>query len=159
MLKGELILETGVDPVSIDVNGHMNVAWYLHVFDAGVDALWQKLGIDEGYRREHGGTTFAVESHLRFVAEIRASDQLQLSTQIIGCDKKRIHQFQRLYTNGTQLAATCEWMNLHVDQATRRVSPWSEAVYSALRHRAEAHQQWTLPAAVGARIKMRTKGG
>ncbi len=157
-LTGEVLSRSRPKAHWIDLNGHMNVAWYLHVFDAGVDTLWQMLGIDDDYRATSGGTTFAAESHMRNIAEIREDDEMILTTQLIAVDSKRVHQFQRLYTAPSRIAATCEWMNLHVDRVSRKVSAWQEPVYTNLMARCEAHQSWPVPDGLGAAISMRGRG-
>jgi len=43
--QGMLVAEGKVKSEWIDINGHMNVAYYLLAFDQGVDALWSKIGI------------------------------------------------------------------------------------------------------------------
>ena len=50
-----------VVPDWIDVNEHMNVAYYVLAFDLAVDSLWERFGLGEEYTRTEGGTTFAVE--------------------------------------------------------------------------------------------------
>jgi len=48
----------------IDINDHMNVAYYLLAFDQAVDALWATFGLTEEYVRTHSSSTIAVESHV-----------------------------------------------------------------------------------------------
>ena len=123
----------------IDFNGHMNVAWYVHAFDLGIDALWDKFGITETYVSAGRGSTFAVEGHVTWQKELHEGEQYLVTSQILAFDEKRIHQFQRMYqAKERYLAATAEWMNLHVDLATRRVSPWPDDVREAIRVFAES---------------------
>ncbi|MEO0995980.1 MAG: thioesterase family protein [Pseudomonadota bacterium] len=133
MFAGPVVYEGEVQPGWIDFNGHMNVAYYVLAFDLAVDALWLTFGMDERYRRETRGSTFAVESHVRYLRELASGDPFVITATVVGHDAKRIHQFQRMYhaVDG-YLAATCEWMNLHVDLSTRRVSPWPPEVERAI---------------------------
>ena len=130
----------------IDINGHMNVAFYVLAFDQAVDDLLGRAGITDDYIRETGGTTFAVESHVRYRRELMADQRYRIESQILAYDAKRVHQFQRMYHAGEHyLAATAEWMNLHVDLATRRVSPWPDSILRGLAELAAAQPRTPLP--------------
>ena len=113
----------------IDINDHMNVAYYVLAFDQGVDALWREFGLTDEYIREQQGSTFAVESHVTWQREISEGEPYIVTSQVLAYDTKRIHQFMRMY-HGSEyyLAATAEWMNLHVDIRARRVAPWPQDV-------------------------------
>jgi hypothetical protein len=52
-----------------------------------------------------------------------------ITTQVLAYDDKRIHQFMRMYhAEKHYLAATAEWLNLHVDLSIRRVAPWPDDI-------------------------------
>ena len=140
-----LVVSRGtVVPEWIDINGHMNVAYYVLAFDRAVDDLWARIGITDGYIREQRGSTFAVEHHVTWQRELVEGDPYFVTSQVVAYDAKRIHQFQRMY-HGDEgyLAATGEWMNLHVDLDARRVSPWPEATLARLA--ALVREQGELP--------------
>ena len=133
-VQGFIVTEDVVPPEWIDINGHMNVAYYVLAFDKAVDDLWSRLGITEEYIRSGAGTTFAVECHVTYQRELREGDPYRVTSQILAYDEKRIHQFQRMYhAKENFLAATAEWMNLHIDLGTRRVSRWPEFALQALQ--------------------------
>jgi len=81
----------------IDINDHMNVAYYLLAFDQAVDVLWQRFGLTEEYVREHNNSTIAVESHVTWQREIVEGAPYVVTAQVLAFDDKRIHQFQRMY--------------------------------------------------------------
>ena len=137
-------------PEWIDFNGHMNVAYYVLAFDLGVDALWETFGITEDYIQSHNSSTFAVESHVMYLRELKLDDPYIVTAQILAYDKKRIHQFQRMYhaTEGF-LAATSEWMNLHVDLNARKVAPWPENILQGIHSVAKAQGELPYPAEAG----------
>lgn len=144
-----------VKPEWIDINGHMNVAYYVLAFDQAVDLLWAELGLTDEYIRTVGGTTFAVESHVTWQRELREGDRYRVTSQILAYDEKRLHQFQRMYhADEGYLAATAEWLNLHVDLNTRRVGPWPEFVLRALGEFASRQQQYTRPPEVGRKMSV-----
>lgn len=137
-------------PEWIDVNKHMNVAYYVLAFDQGVDSLWERFGITEEHIREMNSSTFAVESHVIYRRELKLDDPFIVTAQILAYDEKRIHQFQRLYhAEELFLAATAEWMNLHVDLATRRVAPWPNTILDDIGRVATAQGYCTYPKEAG----------
>ena len=82
-------------PEWIDINGHMNVAYYVLAFDLGVDALWRQLGITDKYIETTQCSTFAVECHVTYQAELKEAEPYIVTSQILAYDEKRIHQFQK----------------------------------------------------------------
>ncbi|HET6628299.1 MAG TPA: thioesterase family protein [Woeseiaceae bacterium] len=152
---GLAIHEGVVRPEWIDINGHMNVAFYVLAFDQAVDDLFARAGITDDYIRETGGTTFAVESHVTYRQELTAAQPYRIESQILAYDEKRVHQFQRMYHAGENyLAATAEWMNLHVDLGTRRVSPWPDFVVRALEAITAGQPRSALPEEAGKRMRI-----
>jgi len=154
-LTGLAVTQGIVVPEWIDINGHMNVAFYVLAFDKAVDDLWAQLGITEDYILSGAGTTFAVECHVTYQRELREGDRYVVTSQILAYDEKRIHQFQRMYHAREKfLSATAEWMNLHVDLETRRVAPWPESVLRALSELTERQQAATAPQEAGKQMKV-----
>ena len=143
-------------PDWIDVNAHMNVAYYVLAFDYGVDALWHRFGITDEYVANERGSTFAVESHVTWQREMKAADPYIITTQILAFDEKRIHQFMRMYhAEKYYLAATAEWMNLYIDLNVRRVSPWPDAIRREISRIANAQTDLAWPAEVGRQMQIK----
>jgi acyl-CoA thioester hydrolase len=155
-LMGVPVYEGKVRPEWIDFNDHMNVAYYVHAFDLGIDALWTQFGITEAYIAETRGSTFGVECHVRYLSELNLDDPYIVTAQVLGYDEKRIHQFQRMYHGSTgDLAATAEWMNLHVDLDARRVTPWPAHILAAIAAFADAQDDQSRPEAAGSQMTIR----
>lgn len=139
----------------IDVNEHMNVAYYVLAFDLGVDALWAQFGITDDYLREQRGSTFAVDCRVGYERELTLGEPYVITAQILAYDEKRVHQFQRMYhAEHGFLAATCEWLNLHVDLDARRVTPWPKAVLDAISTFAAGQGGQQQPPEVGKQIRV-----
>ncbi len=153
---GEMVCEGKVLPEWIDINNHMNVAYYVLAFDYGVDALWERFGINDEYMSTCRGSTFAVECHLTYQQELLEGDQYFVTAQILAFDEKRIHQFLRLYhAEKHYLAATAEWMNLHINLDSRRVCPWPESIRSRIGEFAHAQENSESPAEVGRKMAIK----
>ena len=155
--SGIAIASGKVLPEWIDINGHMNVAYYILAFDLAVDTLWERLGITDEYVETTRCSTFAVDCHVTYQAELKEAEPFVVTSQILAYDEKRIHQFQRMYQAEEEyLAATAEWMNLHVDLINRRVKPFPESVLAALQEYTE--EQGVLPRPDEAGRKMNIRG-
>ncbi len=128
-LLGVEVVRGAVMPEWIDVNDHMNVAYYVLAFDQAVDSLWEQFGITEDHINVSSSSTFAVECHITWQRELALEDPFVITSQLLAYDDKRIHQFMRMYhAEQHYLAATAEWLNLHVDLNVRKVSPWPDAI-------------------------------
>ncbi len=154
---GDAVYEGVILDEWIDVNDHMNVAYYVLAFDLAIDGIWQRFGITPDYIRDRRLSTFAVESHIEYLRELRAAEPIVITTQLLAFDEKRIHQFLRMYhAEAGYLAATSEWMNLHVDLSTRRVSNWPDDVLERIESFFTEQQSHDLPRRAGRRIGVKT---
>ena len=154
-VRGVRIADGIVKPEWIDANGHMNVAYYVLAFDLGVDKLWEDFGITTEYIESGAGSTFAVESHVIYRQELMVNDPYFVTAQLLAYDEKRIHQFQRMYHAEKRfLAATAEWMNLHVDLEKRRVSPWPDSILAKLRKFSREQPDRTYPDEAGKQMRI-----
>jgi carnitine 3-dehydrogenase len=144
--------EATVLPEWVDYNGHAHESRYLQVFGDTTDALLGLLGIDAPYL-EGVGSYFTVETHLSHLREASAGERLRATTQVLGCDEKRIHLFHSLY-RGDDLVATAEQMLLHVSAATGRAGPAGDAVLARVRELAARHAALPLPERAGRSIAM-----
>ncbi len=142
-------------PEWIDENGHMNLAFYVTVFDGATDLLWEAIGLGRGYRQATGNGTFAAEIHILYRAELLLGDTALVSTQILGADPKRLHLGHEM-RRGADLIAQQEIMLLNVSLATRRVTPFPLDTAAQVLAAAAAHAALPRPSWVGRRIVMPT---
>lgn len=143
-------------PQWIDYNGHMNVGYYHVAFDTAAEPFFEWLGFTQDFRRRHGSTTFALESHLTFVREVKEGDPLRFEARLIDFDYKRVHFYQEMFhaTEGW-LAATYESLSTHVDVAQRRTAPMPEELTQRLARILAAHGALARPWQVGHVISAR----
>ena len=142
-----------VRPEWIDHNGHLNMGYYLVVFDLATDHWLHYVGLDAGHRDVHEVTTFCLEAHVTYHREVREGDPLRFTTRLLGHDAKRIHYFHEMYhAREGYLAATNELMTLHVSRTTRRASPMAPLIQERLGRIQVAHAGTPLPPQVGRRI-------
>ncbi len=139
-----------VRPEWIDYNGHMNVGYYHVAFDVAADEFFEFLGLTADFRREHRCTTFALESHLNFLREVKEGDPLRFEARLLDHDAKRIHFYQEMFhaTEG-YLAASCESLSAYVSQDTRRTAPMPDVLAARLTRIEAAHAALARPWQVG----------
>ena len=144
-----------VRPEWIDYNGHMNVAYYVLILDHAVDALWEYLGIGRDYRTAKSGSTFAVEAHVTYAHELLEGARVRVETRLVGFDEKRIHHYHELYHEEAGfLAATAEFLSLHVDLDSRKVTPFPPEVQVRLAEVRTAHDALPRPDRLGRTIRV-----
>jgi acyl-CoA thioester hydrolase len=142
-----------VRPEWIDHNQHMNMGYYLVVFDYATDAFLAWAGLDAAHRHAHGVTTFCLEAHVTYHREVRAGDPLRFTTLLLGHDAKRLHYLHAMYhADHGYLAATNELMSLHVSERSRRGAPMAPEILARLGRIQAAHDARPRPPQAGRRI-------
>jgi acyl-CoA thioester hydrolase len=140
-------------PEWIDANGHLNLAYYIVLFDQATDALFDVLGLGSDYRHATDNGTFAVETHNRYENELLVDERVRVSTQILGADDKRLYLAHEMF-RGPERVATQELMYLHVSLATRRVTPFPPDLAARVAAASAAHASLSRPDWAGRRIAM-----
>lgn len=134
----------------IDYNGHMNVGYYHVAFDDASTPFFHWLGLTPEYRSQHQVSTFALETHLNFLREVKLGDPLRFAARLLSHDAKRIHFFLEMYhADEGFLSATYESLSMHVDMRTRRTAPMAEALQARMRQVMAAHAALPRPWQVG----------
>ena len=124
-----IYLKTGrVKSEWTDYNGHMNLAFYIHLFDSAWEVLLQKFNIGEDAAKIEKRTTFAVESHTTYDMEVKVGDEVDINLLFIDFDKKRIvYKLEMIHKSEKYLAATTEVCSLYVDLNSRKVTEFEES--------------------------------
>jgi len=144
-----------IKPEWIDFNGHLNAGYYFVVFDDAVGPFMEHVGLGEEHRAEHGVTTFSLEGHITFNREMKLDDPIEIRTQLLGYDAKKMHYINLMHhaTEGW-LAATNELLSIHISLETRRSAPMADTVLERLAEIQQAHQTLDVPAQVGNTIRL-----
>ena len=141
-----------VRPEWLDGNGHMNLAYYVLVFDRGTDAWLDLAGLGEAYRA-NGLSVFAVETHTQYVREVTEGALLRVQTRLVAASGKRIHLMHVMSSAGEQVALN-ESLFLHVSLQTRRPVDLSEPAAAAVAALAPP-PGWPRPAWLGRGVGQR----
>jgi acyl-CoA thioester hydrolase len=139
-MAGTTIYRSAIRPEWIDYNGHLRDAYYVVVLSEAIDALMERIGIDEAYRRRTGHTLFSLEMHAHWLREVKGEETLEIDVVVLGADPKRLHIGCDVRVRGrAEPAATAEFMLLHVHQGEHPgAAPFPAEVQAAIeRLRAE----------------------
>src|SRR3979411_1628257 len=116
--------EGEVLPEWIDWNGHLNLAYYVVLFDRATDLLFDELGLGLDYRRNEEKGTFVVEPHNLYERELLVGERVRIATQILGSDDKRLHLgHEMVRLKDGERSATQGLVVLHKELSARRVRP------------------------------------
>jgi len=136
-------------PISwTDYNGHMNETHYMEAGSLATDRFMELIGADAEYIAS-GKSYFTIETHVRYLDEMHAGEQLIIRTQVLNGEGKKLHLFHSLYGPGDKLAATVETLLLHVNLSTRASSLPDPDVQSKLAAFHEAHAALGVPDGAG----------
>lgn len=144
-----------IRPDWIDYNSHLNMGYYVVMFDLAADEAYAQLGFGPDYLIETGCTTYTAEFHIRYLRELKLGDRVRASFHVIEFDEKRFHYFQEMRHQDGWLAATGESLTLHVDTKGPNVTPMPKAQQQMLA-RAQA-ASGPNPQGVGRAISMRQR--
>jgi carnitine 3-dehydrogenase len=143
---------TRVPAAWVDYNGHMTESRYLEVMSEATDAVLRYVGVDGEYLRTTGAY-FTAESHVSFLDEVHAEDVVEVTSQVLAADDRRLHVHHRLVRPGTDDAlAESETMLVHVDKATGRTGPAAPQVLRRVERLAAAHASLPKPERAGRRV-------
>jgi acyl-CoA thioester hydrolase len=131
-----------------DSNGHMNVRWYIALFDDASDYLHDWMGLTAAYHAEHGTGTMDLEYHVNFIGEVLPGEDIVVYIRLVAYSAKRLH-YVMFMVNATRgkLAATLECINAFADLKVRRTAPWPPEVAAKLAAAVAADGQldWAPP--------------
>ena len=106
-----------------DYNGHMNVAYYVLIFDQlGSEVLLTNFNMGEYSAKTTKKSTMVVESHITYNKEVKEGDDVDINLIFCNHDKKRIqYKLEMIHSEKKYLAATLEALSLYVNLEERKV--------------------------------------
>tara|TARA_B100001778_G_scaffold306706_1_gene286229 strand:+ start:194 stop:664 length:471 start_codon:yes stop_codon:yes gene_type:complete len=112
----------------IDYNDHMNVSYYLLIFDKyGADVLNDNFKMGEHSAKTTGKSTMIVESNITYNQELKLDDEVDVNLIYFNHDKKRLqYKMEMIHKKEKYLASTIEVLALYVDLNTRKVSEFEQ---------------------------------
>jgi acyl-CoA thioester hydrolase len=139
-----------VEPEWIDYNGHMNMAYYHVLFDRAVDEAFEVVGLGPDYVQDRKASYFTAEVHTVYKRELKVTDTVRVTLQLVGFDEKRLHFYEEIrHATEGWVSATCETLALHVDMRTKKVTPFPADVQANLAVMKAAHTRLPAPKDLG----------
>ena len=147
-----------IKPEWIDHNGHLNVAYFVLAFDYATDAYYETLLIGDGYPGESGCSVFTLGMDVDYLSEIFAGDEVEITTQLLDWDHKRLHYYHTMINLNTgNTAATNECLGMNVNLESRRSAPFPEPVSQRLSEVFEQNKGLPNPQKHGRRLAIPRK--
>ena len=117
ILKSEKVIKEWTD-----YNGHLNVAFYIRVFDIAADVMLDNFKMGGESAKKDKRTTFVAEMHTNYYQEVKLGEEVETHITFVDHDKKRIHyKLSMFHKEKKYLAATNEVLSLYVDLNKRKV--------------------------------------
>ena len=124
-----------------DVNGHMNVAYYLRSFDVYSRPLFEEIGFDQDYFKA-GFSTFALEDSIRYLKEFTLNQTIYSRFRVIDANHKLIHFVGILLNKDEELAAISETIVAHVDMSIRKTIDMPGNIINSVNQVIDKHNQF-----------------
>ena len=110
-----------------DYNNHMNMAYYVLVFDQVWEVMLEKFKMGENSAKKTNMSTMVVETYTTYNNEVKEGDEVEINLTFFDHDKKRLHYKMEMIEKSSQkLSATLEMLSLYIDLNKRKVSEFEE---------------------------------
>ena len=110
-----------------DYNNHMNMAYYVLVFDQIWEIILEKFKMGEQSAKSTKMSTMVVETHTTYDNEVKEGDEVEINLTFFNHDKKRLHfKMEMIEKSSKKLSATLEMLSLYIDLNKRRVAEFED---------------------------------
>ena len=110
-----------------DYNNHMNMAYYVLVFDQIWELILEKFKMGEQSAKTTNMSTMVVETHTTYNNELKEGDEVEINLTFLDHDKKRLHfKMEMIEKSSKKLAATLEMLSLYIDLNQRKVTEFEQ---------------------------------
>ena len=110
-----------------DYNDHMNMAFYVLIFDKAWEVILEKFKMGEHSAKTTKKSTMVVETQTTYNNEVKQGDEVDIFLTHFDHDKKRLHFKMEMYEKSKKtLSATIEMLSLYIDLNLRKVAEFEE---------------------------------
>ena len=111
----------------IDYNNHMNMAYYVLVFDVVWEIILKKFQMGENSAKTNDMSTMVVETHTTYNNEVKLGDEVEINLTFFDHDEKRLHfKMEMIEKSSKKLSATIEMLSLYIDLKQRKVAEFEQ---------------------------------
>ena len=110
-----------------DYNEHMNMSYYVLIFDLAWEIILEKFKMGEHSAKTTKKSTMVVETHTTYNNEVKQDEEVEIFLTHFDYDKKRLHFKLEMYEKVKKnLSATIEMISLYIDLKQRKVAEFEE---------------------------------
>ena len=110
-----------------DYNNHMNLSFYILVFDKAAEKILSKFNMGEEAAIKTKRSTMVVETHTTYNNEVKEDDNVDVYLSYCDHDKKRLHYKLEMYEKSKNvLSATTEVLALYINLDLRKVAEFEK---------------------------------
>ena len=110
-----------------DYNNHMNMAYYVLVFDQVWENMLEKFKMGENSAKTTNMSTMVVEAYTTYNNEVKEGDEVEVNLTFFDHDKKRLHfKMEMIEKSSQKLSATLEMLSLYIDLNKRKVAEFED---------------------------------
>ena len=110
-----------------DYNNHMNLSFYILVFDKAAEKILSKFNMGEEAAIKTKRSTMVVETHTTYNNEVKEDDNVDVYLSYCDHDKKRLHYKLEMYEKSKNvLSATTEVLALYINLELRKVAEFEK---------------------------------
>ena len=110
-----------------DYNSHMNMAYYVLIFDQAWEIILEKFKMGGTAAKDLNRSTMVVETNTKYLNEVREGEKVSINLTYLDYDKKRLHLKMEMISQKTnKLSASMEWISLYIDLSKRKVTEFEE---------------------------------
>ena len=136
-----------------DLNNHMNVVYYQHIFEDGGHDLYQNMGFTREYF-DNGYSSFTLEANIRYLKELREGENGTRYFRIVKFNPKLIHYAGISVDQSGNVSSFSEHILAHVDMNIRKTSPMPDHLLKNLNSMVQEHNT-TGPISFELRLKIK----
>ena len=110
-----------------DYNNHMNLSYYILVFDKAAEKILSKFKMGEEAALKTKRSTMVVETHTTYNNEVKEGEDVDVYLSYCNHDKKRLHYKLEMYEKSKNiLSATTEVLALYINLDLRKVAEFEK---------------------------------
>ena len=105
----------------VDYNDHMNMAYYVLIFDQALEVALEKFKMGVSAAKGLNRSTMVVETNTKYLNEIYQGEEVDVHMTYFDHDKKRLHlKMEMIEKSKKKISATIEWISLYIDLSQRK---------------------------------------
>ena len=110
-----------------DYNNHMNLSYYILVFDKAAEKMLSNFKMGEKAAINTKRSTMVVETHTTYNNEVKEGEEVDIYLSFCDHDKKRLHYKLEMYEKSKNvLSSTTEVLALYINLQLRKVAEFEK---------------------------------